>query len=336
LKPFQFLIPLVLSLAGSIPSSADRFEYTQIHMGLPVRIVLHAADELAAQRAAGAAFERIAALDRSMSDRRPDSDVRRLAEHAGTPVPVCPDVMTVVARAIEIARTTGGAFDPTVGPLVSLWREARRSGRLPAPTVLARARSHVGWQQIELDPAASTIRLRHPGMALDLGGIAKGYILQEALRTLRLHGVTQALIESGGDIVVGDAPPGSAGWAVWTTGAGAQFAERASRLTNAALASSGPSTQFAEIEGKRYSHIIDPRTGLGVTSRRVARVIADDAATADALATALTVLEPGSVPALLDGFPGVIVSVALSEDDSRQPANSGDAGNPDNFPGRIF
>ena len=289
------------------------YEYTQVHMGLPVRLVLHAADERTAQFAATAAFERIAALDRMMSDYRPDSEVRQIARHAGEPVPVSRELFAVVRRAVEIASATGGAFDPTIGPLVTLWRDASRTSRLPALDALAVARTQVGWRHIELDAAHSTIRLGLPGMSLDLGGIAKGYILQEALRTMRIHGVNRSLAESGGDIIVGDAPPGRPGWAIRTAGAGAAFAERASRLTNAALASSGASAQFVEIDGVRYSHVIDPRTGVGVTSPRIARVIAEDAATADALATAFTVLEPAAAGALLPQFPGAIVSLSAAE-----------------------
>ena len=291
----------------------DIFEFTQVHMGLPVRIVLHAADEQAARRAAAAAFDRIATLDRMMSDYRPDSDVRRIALRAGQAVPVSRELLAVVQQAVEIARLTDGAFDPTIAPLVGLWRDARRTGRPPDPSALAVARSKVAWHRIELNPARSTIRLPLPGMALDLGGIAKGYILQEALRTLRRLGVTRVLLESGGDIVVGDAPPDRPGWAIEAAGADSAFVQRASRLANVAIASSGATAQFVEIDGVRYSHVIDPRTGLGVTSPRTARVIAEDAATADGLATALTVLESAAAAAVLKRFPGVMVSMVQGE-----------------------
>ena len=145
-------------------------------------------------------------------------------------------------------------------------------------------------------------------MRLDLGGIAKGYILQEALadRCGRL-GVTRALAESGGDIVVGDAPPGRNGWTIDVPGADLAFRERASRLTNSALSTSGATMQFVEIDGVRYSHVIDPRTGIAVTNHTVAHVIAEDAATADALSTALAVVGHQGSKALIERFPGVRV-----------------------------
>ena len=279
-------------------------------MGLPVRLVLHARDRQTAEPAARAAFARIASLDRMMSDYRPDSEVRRLDSHAGTFVPVSAELLTVLTRALEISRASNGAFDPTIAPLVSLWRESRATRQLPEPSRLAAARALVGWQQVEIDAGRSAVRLPRPGMRLDLGGVAKGYILQEALRTLRDRGVTRALVTAGGDIVVGEAPPGRQGWAVDTPGSDPAFVARAARLTNAALATSGSSEQFVEINGIRYSHIVDPRTGLGVATTRGVRVIADDAALADALATALTILDDEDGKTLQARFPDAIVSVS--------------------------
>jgi thiamine biosynthesis lipoprotein len=146
-------------------------------------------------------------------------------------------------------------------------------------------------------------------MRLDLGGIAKGYILEEARRVLRARGVRSVLIEAGGDIVVGDAPPDQEGWRIDVGGGGGALEARAARLTNAALATSGPTAQHVVVDGVRYSHVIDPRTGVGVTNDLVARVIADDAAVADGLSTALTVI--GSVDAaLMSRFPGVVASLS--------------------------
>jgi FAD:protein FMN transferase len=276
-------------------------------MGLPVRLALYATGEPDAMNAARLAFERIAALERMMSDYRPDSELRDLESQAGRPVVVSRELFTVVQRAVEISRTSGGAFDPTVAPLVALWREARRTGLIPRREDLKRARALVGSHRIELDAVRLSIRLEQPGMRLDLGGIAKGYILQEALATLRSSGVTRALVESGGDIVVGDAPPGRKGWTIDVSCGDAPFRARASSLANSALSTSGPTNQFIEIDGVRYSHVIDPRTGFGITNPTVAHVIASDAATADALATALTVVGHQGAIALASQFPGVMI-----------------------------
>jgi len=280
-------------------------------MGLPVRIVLYAPAKDAAVRAATAAYERIAALDREMSDYRPDSAIHAIAARAPEAVVVSRDLFGVVSRAIEIAEATGGAFDPTIAPVVSLWRDARLTRRLPDPAALARGRALVDWRSIELDAARSTIRLPTAGQRLDLGGIAKGYILRAALDVLRAGGVRAAMIEAGGDVVVSDAPPGRQGWRIEIPGGvgavGAvvdtSFVARASALTNAAIASSGPAAQFVEIGGVRYSHVIDPRTGQALTSDVTAHVIASDAGTADALATAATIVGPAGLADLRARFP---------------------------------
>jgi thiamine biosynthesis lipoprotein len=287
-------------------------EFTEVHMGMPVRIVLYADEDAAIRVAAEAAFARIAALDAVMSDYRPDSELSRLALHGRGWTRVSAELFTVLDRAVMIARASDGAFDPSVAPLVALWREARKTGRMPECSAIDAARARVGWRHIRLDRVRRAVRLELPGMRLDLGGIAKGYILAAALATLRTRGVGRALIEAGGDIVVGDAPPGRSGWTIETPQADASFADRASRLTNAALATSGASAQFVEIEGVRYSHVIDPRTGLGLTNSFVANVIAADGATADALATALTIVGPDNAGALLAQFPGTIASVSTA------------------------
>ena len=277
-------------------------------MGMPVRLVLHASDERSALNAARAAFARIQSLDEMMSDYRPGSELRRLERKPGERVTVSPELFHVLRTALNVARITDGAFDPTIGPLVALWRTARHEQRLPTDDAIRQARVLVGWRLIQLEPP-NVVRLATAGMRLDLGGIAKGYILQEALRTLRAHGVTAALVEAGGDVVVGDAPPGKPGWTIATPGSDPEFERRAAALTNAALATSGPTSQFVETDGARYSHVIDPRTGLGVTNGRTVRVIASDPAIADAVATALGVMGPGGLTAICSAFPGLAISI---------------------------
>jgi thiamine biosynthesis lipoprotein len=277
-------------------------------MGMPVRLVLHAPDERSALDAARAAFARIQSLDEMMSDYRADSELRRLERAPGEGVTVSPELFHVLRTALDVARITEGAFDPTVGPLVALWRTARHERRLPGEGAIRAAREIVGWRKIDLEPP-NTVRLATSGMRLDLGGIAKGYILQEALLTLRAHGVTAALAEAGGDLVVGDAPPGKPGWTVVMPAPDPTVAPRTHSLTNAALATSGPTAQFVEIDGVRYSHVIDPRTGLGVTADRMVWVTSRDGAIADAVATALCVTGDTGFQALRSAFPDIGVSI---------------------------
>jgi thiamine biosynthesis lipoprotein len=278
-------------------------------MGMEVRILMDADDEPTARRAGQAAFATIAELEGRLSDYRPDSDLRAIERAAPNPVQVHPDVFAVLAHALEVARLTDGAFDPTIAPLVALWRESRDTGRLPADDALREARALVDWSRVEVTERTSGVffvRLPVAGMRLDLGGIAKGYILQRAIRTLRDEGVPRAFIEAGGDIVAGERRLETMGWAV----ALSEGCEALGyRFANGALATSGVTMQWADIAGTRYSHVVNPRTGLGLTRHRTVHVRARDGATADAWATALSVVSP--VQALNLRLPrGVQVCVA--------------------------
>lgn len=291
----------VLGLTGCRtpePKSAtlERHEFAQPQMGVPFRIVLYAPNSEVAEAAARAAFARIAELNAVMSDYDSDSELSRLSATAGTgrAVPVSADLWRVLARAQDLARRSDGAFDVTVGPAVILWRKARRDRALPDPARLARARAAMGWQHLELDARARTARLRAPGMKLDLGGIAKGYAVDEALKVLAAHHVHHALVSGGGDLAVSGPPPGRRGWRVELAppeplpGVPSRWVI----LRHAALATSGDLFQHVEIGGVRYSHIVDPRTGVGLTDHSQVSVIARDGLTADSLSTALSVLGP--------------------------------------------
>ncbi len=279
----------------------SRYEFTELHMGMAVTIVLHADGEGAARQAARAGFDRIADLEDVLSDYRAGSEVRQLArraeEHPGTWIPISEDLLSVLTVALEVARATDGAFDPTLGPLVALWRQARETGRLPDHETLDSARARVGWQLLELDTVESAVRLTRPGMQLDLGGVAKGYVLGEALAALEQAGVPSAMIQAGGDIVLGEAPPGRPGWDV-------QIGGQRDTLSETAVATSGTGEQFVEIEGVRYGHVLDPRTGLGITVSRQVTVIGPDPAVADALATAVVVLGARPATQAMARYPG--------------------------------
>ena len=312
-RRWAFGIAWLLWLSGSTglaQAPLDRFEYSQRHMGVQVRLVLYAPGEAAAVEAARAAFARIAALEDVMSDYRPTSELMQLsARSSGPPVPVSADLFTVLAQAQRLARLSGGAFDVTVGPHVRLWRQARKDGRLPDPDVREAAAARVGWTSVRLDSARQTVQLLAPHMQLDLGGIAKGYAADEALEVLRAYGVDQALIEIGGDIAVSGPPPGRDGWRVRIENAQAGRPPDTT-LAYAAISSSGDTAQFVEIDGARYSHVVDPRTGLGLTDRIAVTVVAPSAALSDALATLLSVLGPEQGAAFVEAhYPDVWFSI---------------------------
>src|SRR4051812_15617110 len=174
----------------------QRFEYEEAHMNLPFRLVFYAPGKAEADRAARDAFERIEDLNRSMSDYDPESELSRLSRSSGqgSAVPVSADLWRVLKRAHDLSEESHGAFDVTVGPYVNLWRQARRTHRLPDPTRLAQAGRSVGYEKMRLIPASRAVELLAPEMRLDLGGIAKGYALDEALKILQKHGIQRALV----------------------------------------------------------------------------------------------------------------------------------------------
>jgi thiamine biosynthesis lipoprotein len=281
-------------------------------MGTQFRIVFYAPDEAAAKKAADAAFARIAHLDDTMSDYKETSELMALGRQAGgPPVKVSDDLFRVLAASQKVARRSDGAFDVTIGPVVRLWRRARRQRELPAPQRLAAARELVGYEKLILNEQARTARLLKKGMLLDLGGIAKGFAADEAQAVLKQHGIRSALVAAGGDIVVSGPPPGSPGWRIGIAPLDApdKPPTRQLVLKDAAVSTSGDAEQFVEINGKRYSHIVDPKTGVGLLGRNSVTVVAPNGMTSDSLATAVSVLGPAKGIELIDTTEGTAALV---------------------------
>lgn len=280
-------------------SRTVRCEYRQTHMGMPFRIVLYAPDPSVGDAAAAAAFLRISELNRALSDYEPDSELSRLSRTAGSGAVVAlgDDLARVLDRAQEISRISDGAFDVTVGPLVDVWKRARRQRVLPDPSRVDAARAATGWRHLQLGRDASgrrTATLRVPGMRLDLGGIAKGYALDEATRVLRARGIRASLVSGGGDLFASGSPPGQPGWKIEVGELDVTNAPpgRVVWLRDRALVTSGDRFQRVELGGVRYSHLVDPRTGWALTHPSQVTLIGREAMTTDALSKVLSVLGP--------------------------------------------
>jgi thiamine biosynthesis lipoprotein len=189
---------------------------------------------------------------------------------------------------------------------------------MPTSARLAEARRAVGYQRLTLHPKDRAAQLLAPGMRLDLGGIAMGYAVDDALGVLRKRGIARALIDASGDIGVGDPPPGKLGWLIEVAPVDEDGAPRTSvLLANAAVTTSGDALQNIEIGGKRYSHIVDPRTGLGLTDRTSVTVVARDCTTADSLATAISVLGPVAGLKLIADTPGTAAWIVRPAGDGK-------------------
>jgi thiamine biosynthesis lipoprotein len=288
-----------------------RFEFSLARMGTTFNIVLYHTEEEAASKAAVAAFNRVERLETIFSDFRDDSENRRLCRlGAGMPRAVSPELFFVLESSLRFSQLSGGAFNVTIGPVVQVWREARRAGKVPDPGRLAEAKKSTGVEKVILDAEQRTVHLLWPNMRLDFGGIAKGYAADEALRVLKSRGIRMALVDAGGDISIGSAPPGQAGWRIEVKNGLEARGERVSLvLHDRGVATSGDSFQFLESGGARYSHIVDPASAVALRNSPGVTVVARDGITADALATALSVTPADQGMSIVESVDGASAAI---------------------------
>ncbi len=288
------------------PETWVRLEKTEPHMGTRFQITVFAPNQELGQKAIHQAFARIAKLNTHLSDYLPESELMRFCAQAGKgPISISPELFLVLEQSQMLARQSGGAFDCTVGPYSVLWRRARKTLLLPTALELAEAREKIGYTHLTLDSPSKCAQLHRSGMRLDLGGIAKGFAADEALLVLKTHGLTRSLVAAGGDVVCGDAPPGKSGWDISLIGLpGDEGAKRHFVLANGAVSTSGDLEQFVEIGGNRFAHILCPKTGLGMTTRQSATVVAKRGIDSDGLTKVLLLAPWETAKAALEGVPG--------------------------------
>ncbi|MBK8561936.1 MAG: FAD:protein FMN transferase [Saprospiraceae bacterium] len=271
-----------------------RHEFSRSLMGTDFRIIAYHADSVKLKEAVEKAYNRVALLEKVFSDYDENSEVSWLSKD-GKESEVSDELWDVLQYALEVSRRSEGAFDVSVGALSKVWRKAIRQKEFPSNGELNRAAATIGYDYVKMKEGKRngkrTIKLEKPGMQLDFGGIAAGYAVDEAMAWLREYGITTALVDGGGDILLGDAPPGGKGWEIEVPDklVNGELAFKKTYLANTAITTSGDTYRYLEHEGKRYSHIIDPRTGLGLTNRRVVTVTAPTCIAADAWATAASV-----------------------------------------------
>lgn len=320
---FGFVSPAPAADPVSPASQLQRFAYESRHMGTTFRIVLYSPNREKAEGAAKSAFQRIGELDRVMSDYNPESELMRLCSandaDPGKPREVSADLLMILQASQDLAKKTDGAFDVTVGPLSQIWRLVRRTQQLPDAKELANAKAAVGWEKLVLDPETSTVTLKTSGMRLDLGGIAKGYAVDQAVKMLRSRKLDRFLIAAAGDIYAGKAPPGGDGWAVEIAPLEEGKPPRKVQLANAAISTSGDLFQSVEIAGVQYSHVLDPKTGLGLTGFRSVTVIAPTATQSDAYSTAASLLPPKPALKLVESIPGAMLYMVVKTDANAEP-----------------
>ncbi len=317
---------IVLGLAAAARGETlERFEFTQTEMAVPIKIVLYAADKTTAGEAARAAFDRFHELNAILSDYDPESELRRLGDTSsvGKPVRVGDDLWRVLEQAQELSERSEGAFDVTVGPVVRLWRNARRTKELPPAESIEAALSRVGYRLVHLDPRQHTVELLRPNMRLDLGGIAKGYAVDEAMAVLRRCRIDRMMVEAGGNIGFGEAPPGKPGWRIGVAPPEPNSPPRMYlSLSRAAISVSGDMWQYVVIDGTRYSHLIDPKTGKPLVDHCQVTLVGPDGLSTDGLSTAVAVLGPEKGLRLVESMPGMAAMVVRMVDGREQTSES--------------
>lgn len=304
----------------------------RLAMGTFARVVVIAENLNTAKKCIESAFKQITKVDDLMSDYKDDSEISSLNRDSfKTAVQLSQSTYEVVQRSIEFSKLTDGAFDVTVGPLIELFRRAKDEQVLPVQDEIDDAKSKVGYEKLKLDDQNRTVRFTVEGMKLDLGGIAKGYAVDKAVEALQAHRAIGGMVDIGGDIRCFGAPlQGRDYWVIGLQNPNMQASENRVllkvKMNNGAIATSGDYQQFVMVEGKRYSHIIDRKTGTSTEGLSSVTVIADNATNADALATAVSVMGAEKGLELIEKIPNTEAILITSQPESELLKTAG-AGN---------
>lgn len=318
-----FLLVCTLQIAFFCGNAQKRVSYTHQQMGTQIGLVFYAPDSLKADSVAQLVFDRIDELNLILSDYLPQSELNRLVKKVNVNVKVSEDLFNILKLSEAINIKTNGAFDVSMGPVVALWRAARKNGVLPTDQQIEAAKNRSGFNNIRVLPN-SEVTLSTSGMQLDLGGIGKGYAADEAIALLKEMGIQSALVDMGGDITVSDAPPDKAYWTLgfsYYDSKGNEIFTKI-KLKNQAVATSGDLYQYFNIDGNRYSHIVDPQTGIAITNNIQVTTIAPNGAMADAYASALSVLGVEKGKFLLNYTPGLEAFMVADIPDAYQKWNT--------------
>lgn len=255
-----------------------RVEVEDEAMGTTFSLTLYGEDRAALNDAAAAAFSELHRLDAMLSNYRPESEWSEVNRSAAQrPVRVSPELFRLLTDCLRYSRESAGAFDITVGPLMKIWGFYQGEGRLPRPGAVSGALKIIGYQHVQLDASARTVRFDRPGVELDPGGIGKGYAVDCMVAVLKAHGVRTALVSAGGSSIYGlGAPPETPeGWTIKIRAPeDPHRTEVEVTLRNMSLSTSGSYEKFFRAEGRQYAHIMDPRTGYPAQGTSAVSVLA--------------------------------------------------------------
>ncbi len=326
MKKIGFILLVCLIVAGIIyeyNSTEDR-EYTKNTLLMDTVVTLRASGKNA-ESAVEESIDRLNEIDEMASASNRESDIAKInAAAGGTPVTVHPEIIQMIETSIRYSRLTEGSFDITVGPLIDLWGIGTDHERVPSDTEIKDKLALVGYDRIELDETANSVRLQGKGMALDLGAVAKGFATDEVLAIFQKYKIKNGLISLGSSTVyaLGENPEGSA----WTIGIVNPRDENSDnylgvlRLSNEMISTSGDYERYFMEDGKRYHHILDPKTGYpadsGVMSDTlvISDQVADKGMVSDILSTAVFVLGQEKGMELLQTLDGVSGEITTTDD----------------------
>ncbi|MGC4035602.1 MAG: FAD:protein FMN transferase [Chitinophagaceae bacterium] len=294
-KRTQRLKLLILFVFLFVSGAAQqRYKFTRPKMGSYFTIIFYDNDSTHANTIANKCFAIVDSLNEIYSDYLPTSELNQLCATADTQrwINVSPALFDFINQSAIAWRLSEGSFDISVGPVVRIWRKARKEYKFPDKDSVEKAMQSVGFQFVLIDSVNRKIQLIKPGMQLDPGGIGQGYIGQKVMDYLFSENMRSALVDVSGDIIAGDPPPGKNGWtiAINVPESATELLNKEVIVHNQSIITSGDVYQYLEHDGKRYSHIVDPKTGYGVTNQRNVTVIAADGITADWFTKACTIL----------------------------------------------
>ena len=293
MKPFIYTIALLVFSTPLLQAQTRKFSYSEMKMGSAFNLIIVSADSNKANHLARKSYELVDSLNHIFSNYDSSSELSKINASAGLlPYKMSRAMLDLVQKSQYAYIQSKGAYDISIGPLSSLWRNARKAKLFPEASTVLATKKLVGLNQVKINKRLGTIFLPNANMQLDFGGIAKGYIAQWVINFLKANGIQQALVDAGGDIVMSGPPLNQQGWLIGvnlpeTTD---QLLNKKLQLSNCSVATSGDVYQFIEYKGVKYSHIINPLTGYGVTNLRNVTIIAKTGATADWLATACSIL----------------------------------------------
>jgi thiamine biosynthesis lipoprotein len=296
----RLLLSIIILFQGIVAmaqESLDRYQYSKPAMGTTFTLIFYAPSKSQAEQVSAQAFGRIEELNHIFSDYLEQSEISQLSKKAGQKVPVSEELWYLIRLSKQISKDSDGAFDVTIGPLSRLWRRAIRQQEFPDSGRISEARKLVNYKWIKLYPASQKVKLKKAGMALDFGGIAKGYAIDEAFRILSSSGIKSVLVDGGGDLYISASPPDGSSWDIRN-----HRGEPMKPEPPVAIASSGDQYRYLSWMGKRFSHIVDPVKGVGLENSKVITVMAPSATIADALASALSVLPASDHEKLLGKY----------------------------------